>query len=584
MKLKSIALIGAVLASLLVGNGAAYAAVNDFEITNYDMRLELGRDSAQRSTLRTTETITALFPEIDQNHGIERAIPATYDGHATSLKIESVKNEKGEELPYTTYESNGNEVVRIGESEKYVRGSQTYVLTYTQRDVTRYFTNTQRDEFYWDLNGTEWQVPIRQFGATISYAPDIAAQYKGMACYKGAAGATGGCGMTEKTGEASVVASSLAPGENVTVALGYAPKTFAAYEPTLWERVSTVWFGSLFVTGAASVGVIGWLSVRWARLKNRSGELGTIVPEYLPPKDASIATSAEVLDVAQAVFAAQLLDLAVRKYLKIYETKAKSFWSGAQYTLEITQDIATLKAEEQELLRDIFDGKTTVGERLEMKTLQNNTSLYKRLQDNPKKLQALVRGDYSLREQIATQRAWYNRVAVALLVLGILTVSPFLIVAMIVAYALGATLWVLTDKGLALRRYLEGLKLYISVAEVDRLKFLQSPEAAEKVGAVDGSPGELVKLYEKTLPYAVLFGQEKEWSKQLGEYYAQAGSTPGWYSGADSTAFNAAMLSSAIGNFTTASSYASASSSSSGGSSGGGSSGGGGGGGGGGGW
>ena len=111
----------------------------------------------------------------------------------------------------------------------------------------------------------------------------------------------------------------------------------------------------------------------------------------------------------------------------------------------------------------------------------------------------------------------------------------------------------------------------------------QSPERAEKVDIKDPTkPAQLVKLYERVLPYAVLFGQEKEWSKRLGEYYARTNSSPDWYTG--NTAFNAVVFSSMMSNFSTAVSTTSASSSSTGGSSGGGSSGGGGGGGGGGGW
>jgi len=145
--------------------------------------------------------------------------------------------------------------------------------------------------------------------------------------------------------------------------------------------------------------------------------------------------------------------------------------------------------------------------------------------------------------------------------------------------------WPLTKKGVGLRDYLAGLKDYIDVAEEERLKMLQSPKGAEKVGAkVDGNDvRQLVKLYERVLPYAVLFGSEREWSKQLGAYYKSAGQQPDWYSG--NGAFNAAMFTSMMIGFSSqSSSYSSATSASSGGAGGGGFSGGGGGGGGGGGW
>ena len=113
---------------------------------------------------------------------------------------------------------------------------------------------------------------------------------------------------------------------------------------------------------------------------------------------------------------------------------------------------------------------------------------------------------------------------------------------------------------------------------------LQSPEGANKVQVDLSDSKKLVELYEKLLPYAILFGQEKEWNKRLGDYYQSAGVQPGWYSGANMAAFNAAAFSSAMSNLNTSINSTGAGFSSSGGSSGGGFSGGGGGGGGGGGW
>jgi len=184
-------------------------------------------------------------------------------------------------------------------------------------------------------------------------------------------------------------------------------------------------------------------------------------------------------------------------------------------------------------------------------------------------------------------KAYARRWARIAIIIAVPLVSFMWVLAAIVLFAVSFSAWRTTDKGLALKRYLEGLKLYISVAEKDRIKMLQSPEGAEKVQSfVEGDPSAdpklLIKLYERVLPYAVLFGQEKEWNTQLGKYYETAGSQPDWYAGR--TAFNAALFSSAMSSFSTSASSASSFSSSSGGSSGGGFSGGGGGGGGGGGW
>ncbi len=369
----------------------------------------------------------------------------------------------------------------------------------------------------------------------------------------------------------------------MTIAIGFNPQTFAAYEQTALDRFLE--FYPVLIILSALIGTFIFILaiIRWYSMSNRDKEMGSIVTEFLPPKDTSITTAASVVSSPQSVFTAQLLDFAVRHYIRIHETKTKSFWSGAQYDIEIIRDVKELLPEEQEIFTDIFNGDTAIGSRISLKDLRNNTALYLRMQDNEKKLTELIRGRYELRAKNPARTDWFKKLTRVTIGLAILTLSPILLIVAAIVYAFGTTLWPLTDKGLALRRYLEGLKIYIKVAEADRLKILQSPEGAAKVSGTDpNDSSQVVKLYEKVLPYATLFGQEKQWNRQIGTYYESAGASPSWYVG--QTAFNAAVFSSAMNSFATSANYSSASSSSSGGSSGGGSSGGGGGGGGGGGW
>lgn len=562
------------------------AAVNDFVISDYSIDYTLGRDDGKRSSLRTVETITAEFPMSNQNHGIERAIPKSYDGHSTSLKILSVTDQSGKSQQYTTYDSNDNLVVRIGDANTYVHGTQTYLITYQQRDVTRYFSNTGKDEFYWDTNGTEWRVPINQLSIRLRLGDNIKASVSegNVFCYQGGAGSTERCEPTKKSDLVyEFRAENLNAGQNVTISMGFASQTFSGYQKSFGERLLDFYLQTIFFTSVIGIGVIIWLFVKLAHWSSRHKELGTIVPEYIPPKDTSLTVAASVSGTqSTSIFTAQLLDFAVRHYIKIYQTKDKGWFRAAQYDIEIVRDISDLPAEEQEILSDIFVD-TKPGARIALKSLQNNTSVYKRFSNNDKKLDTLIRGKYGLRQRDKVKKKWFIRVGVVLLIIGVLTLGPTLLIASIVAFTSAFMLWPLTDKGLALSRYLKGLEMYIKVAETERLKMLQSPEGAQKVGAVDpNDTSQLVKLYERVLPYAVLFGQEKEWTKQIGDYYTKANSSPDWYTG--NAAFNAAIFSSAISNFSSAASYTTASSSSSGGSSGGGSSGGGGGGGGGGGW
>ncbi len=134
-----------------------------------------------------------------------------------------------------------------------------------------------------------------------------------------------------------------------------------------------------------------------------------------------------------------------------------------------------------------------------------------------------------------------------------------------------------TLAGRRLMDQIEGFKMFLSVAEKDRLEVLHPP---------DKTP----ELYEKYLPYALALDVENEWSEQFAEVLAQAQVdgrpySPAWYSGRSFHGFDSSGFAADLGSsFSGAISSASSPPGSSSGSGGGGSSGGGGGGGGGSGW
>ncbi len=123
----------------------------------------------------------------------------------------------------------------------------------------------------------------------------------------------------------------------------------------------------------------------------------------------------------------------------------------------------------------------------------------------------------------------------------------------------------------------EGFKMYLSVAEKDRLNMLNPPEKTPQ-------------LFEKYLPYALALNVENEWSEQFADVLAKAQVdgqpySPSWYQGSSWNRLGASGLSDSLGGaFAGAIASSAMAPGSSSGSGGGGSSGGGGGGGGGSGW
>ena len=579
----------------IISKPAMAASTDNFTINAFDADYYLGKDNEGRSTLKTVEKITAVFPSYNQNHGLERVLPKQYDGHSVSLSVVSITDETGSNLSYSdTNSDNANLVLRIGDPDTYVHGQQTYIITYTQRDVTRFFSDTNDDEFYWDVNGTEWTQPMNMVSARMHVTPSLTTQLNGKAsCYWGIEGSTNQCALVSSPAGGEKVFSAqvaqLSSHENVTVVIGFAPHTFTGYQQTWQEKLFallvTVWIVLLALSSVMAIGVIIWMNIRWYRVMHRAKGRPSIVAEYLPPKEASVLLSAQVLGNKTADMTAQLIDLAVRHYLKIYQTKDKAIFKAAEYELELVKPVDDLRAEERQLLKNLFGGNLAVGSRFKMSTLRSNYAISKKLLGSRKTLQADARSTYGMFESVEKDAKRFKVIGVVAIILGVVIVSPLVIIAAILAFVFANTLWPLTEKGAELRDYIYGLREYISVAETDRIKMLQSPEGAEKIGVkVDGEdPKELVKLYERVLPYAVLFGIEKEWTKQLGAYYEAGAMRPDWYVG--NGVFNAVIFSSALNSFSSqVSSYSSSSSSTSGGSGGGGFSGGGGGGGGGGGW
>jgi len=561
---------------------------SNFTIQSFNADYTLGRNAERRSNMRVIETITAVFPDADQNHGIERAIPNIYDNHAVGVAISSVTDEQKRALAYSTYESNDNTVLRIGDASRYVHGVQSYVITYDLTDVTKRFGD--HDELFWDVNGTGWQQQFQKVTATLHIDKSIASAYNHQQrCYVGKAGSkeTNCTARLRQTFAPTddvtldfATSRSLNASENLSFAVGFKSGTFAAYKAPASAKAFSILFLVWAVGNIVSLGVGGILLTRlWRRYGRQPKGKGTLVPQYLPPKEVSVVGSATILKKIGTGITAQIIDLAVRHYCKIYETKTKKFFgTKTTYDIELVRSIEDLRSEERAVATMLFGDSPAVGDRVAMKDLSNK--LYKQAEVLAKTTRAdLISSDF-IAERSAMRKKLY--IAGAIIIgASIVTVSPAVFIIGIASIILASAMWPLTQKGVDTHEYLLGLKEYMKMAEADRLRELQSPQGAEKTPVDTTDAKRLVHLYERILPYAILFGIEKEWIKQFADLYQEP---PEWYAG-NWAAFNAVMFADSISRFNSVatSSFAPPSDSSSSGFSGG-ASGGGGGGGGGGGW
>ncbi|WP_457915726.1 DUF2207 family protein [Candidatus Minimicrobia naudis] len=239
------------------------------------------------------------------------------------------------------------------------------------------------------------------------------------------------------------------------MAVGFNSGTFAEYQESLIERLIKIWAMVQIPASILAVILMIWCGWRYRRLFGRKNELKPIPPEYLPPNQASVMTSAyilknyEIMAIKGSAKVAQLLDLAVRHYIKLYEVKKTSFLRSAQYEIEIVKDLKELRPEESEVIRDMFGSSMPKpGQRLNLKKLQNNLSYAARTRDDDTNLKNLARGNYALCEQTLANKRIVQKWALWVFVISVLLLSPMLLIVAGIVFALSFG-WSLTDDGLS---------------------------------------------------------------------------------------------------------------------------------------
>jgi len=603
--------------------------VNDFTFYSFDATYALSQDSSKRSMLHTTETLVAVFPDFDQNRGIIRSIPTDYDGHSTHITVKSVTDGSGHQRSYSMGTDGDFTTITIAVPQgQYVHGTQSYVIDYTQTDVTKYFTDTDDDEFYWDVNGTGWQQPFGEVSATVTVARPLVSKLNGQnACYQGSQGSTQKCDITADNGTITAKVEKLSAYQGMTLAIGFAPKTFADAPFNLIEKILEI-VPVTFLLGllAEILAVGGAIVLHYQLWRRRSGD--PIIAQYEPPKGVSVMLAANIVGKPKKGMAASIVDLAVRGKLRIIE-KPKEGYQAARFGVQ-QLNVDDLLPDEEGVMNALF-AFTGFGDVAAMisrftgalppglKVIGGAPATMESSDPVDANIKWFEKSDTLLGDAVKslTTSVEQNAEAVGLrkgrhpvivTVIGLLAILGAVLM-LITAFASGdngagiafgviganAGAWIavlvfglisglrpLTAEGSKLYDQLIGLKMYIQLAEADRLQMLQSISGADKVTTSDGN--QIVKIYERLLPYAVLFGLEKQWAAELAKYYGTT--SPDWYSGSNIGAFDVAAFSTGIAAFSavsasTTSSSSSSSFSSSGGSGGGGSSGGGGGGGGG---
>ncbi len=557
MKVEPIRWSVALIAALTLGLGmqpaaampTATADVSDFSFESFSADYFLDLDASGQATLRVVETLVARFPDFDQNRGIIRALPLTYGEYPLEPSMISVTDGQGNPVYYERGDYNGFAEFALG-TDEYVQGRTVYVLEYTMKNPIRNFSDAGVDEFYWDINGTGWGQSFDSVSARVFLSDRLASALTGNAsCYIGYYGDVDACEISSNSDgtrfEAAV--GPLGSYQTLTVAIGFEGGTVV--QPQLPRDSWIVQIAPKVLLGIQGLIVAIAIAVRTFLWRNARGR-GTIIAEYTPPGDSDLLLDANIVGRPASGLPALFVDFAVRGIIRIIDTDpGDSIGNDRQrFSLEFVSN-GDASARETAVLKALFGKGADPGKRVNPGSISASTgaSLYGLAASTSS--YAISHGLRAEQTSAASKhlgRAAFWTLA-AFVPVWIWASFADVLDGSVVIPALGAVaLWIavpiilikpklLTRKGAEAKEYLLGIREYLTIAEADRMRVLQSPEGAERVDATDVDA--VVKLNERLLPYAVLWGVEDLWVAELSARYGN--NTPEWLEGAS---FSSGML------------------------------------------
>ena len=532
------------LAALLLV--APFGADAQERILSYDSEVEVRADG----TLEVTEHITVRAEGNNIRRGIYRDFPTRYRdrfGNQVRVRFEMVDVERDGRAEdwFTERRDNGIRINTGGDDFLPVPAEYTFTLRYRTTRQLGFFE--EHDELYWNAIGTGWDFPIESGTVRVrlpSPVPEGEMETEGYTGPQGAGGAAYAARISEPGVAEFRLTEPLAPREGLTIVLTF-PKGVVE-PPTGTQQAGWLLADNrgVLVALAGFLALLGYTFSRWREV-GRDPRPGVIIPRYQPPEGHGPAALRYLLKVGAGYdprcFSGDLLALAVAGRVRIGSRKkllGDEWWlerstaarggEGEERAADGNPHARVVPAQET-LLGKLFPGGE---DRLELKS-SNAATVSAAQSAHGKALDAELQPRYFKRNAGKTGKAAALGVGTAILAFLVSGGNgiPFimlLIGAMVVTIiAFGSLVRAPTAEGRRLMDEIEGLKLYLSVAERDELAAMPGPDQPPRLDA---------ERYEALLPYAVALHVEDAWTGKFtaaagAAAAAEAGRRMGWYSG-----------------------------------------------------
>lgn len=520
--MKKILLSLLVIGYLLLG-GVFVGKVFGEEIKEFSSKIYINKDG----TVDVEEKIIYDLGSLER-HGIFREIPFVKKNQeekkfVLEFRDFKVVDEKG--LSYRFVKSKEGERIKlkIGDPEKTISGTHTYIISYKVYGALTYFSD--HDELYWNVTGNDWSVGIGLVKAEIYLPQTIEEKDLKTKCYTGMSGSVfSDCQIDLRKDSGKIIFSAtkyFLSGEGLTIVLGFPKNIVAVLEPKEYKSFWETFIGKIvaFLIGLAIfiwyLGLPVYIIYRWFKYGRDPKPVGTgqVRAWFDPPKTPDgkrFLTPAEVGVLGDETvdlkdISATIVDLARRGYLIIEEKKKGDFY------LKKLENEKMLLPFEKLLINRFSKGKKEI--RLK------DENLYEEVEEVKKAIYDQVVEDGLFPENPEEIRTKM----IVLAILGLFTGSIFLTFA---AFVFGRNLP---------RKTIEGVKAK-NIAFSLR-NFLKSQERQLTFQA------DKQMMFEKLLPYAIVFGVEKIWARRFADLDLKP---PEWYRAYDQERFNSIVFANSL--------------------------------------
>ncbi len=541
--------------------------VTDWYIKDFDSQIIINKDSS----LDITEKITADCGQAVGKHGIFRILPTqvNIEGKKIQLPVEllNITDAKGQKYEYQASKNSADGTVtwKIGAANTTVQGINTYIIHYKVQNAIR-FGNQKFDELYWNLNGNFWDLETDKFHASIKFPPEVTKQNATADYYTGALGSKEKNAATYVWSAPSVLefnsTGTLLARQGITASIIFPKNIFTPHIPSFLELYGQYLF-LLIPVFVFLISFLTWLKYGKDPVLNKPIIAEYDVPGNLSPIEMGMLMKSGGFE--NKLITAEIIWFATRGLIIIKKIKGKTTLFAVNENPERGVEVVLT-----EIQQTIFDAIFLNNNVVTLSSLKNK--FYKNV-NNIKKLAKNKLKNNGLILTAGLNIGLFMKIFGVVIFFLPLPIPGFKLSG-IILLAFGFLMPKKTLLGAELNWKIEGFKLFMETVDKDRAVFYEKEN-----------------IFEKCLPYAILFGMTKLWINRMQEIYGQDYHTthiPAWYVG-DASSLNVDNFSSTIDKLSNAigASIASPSSGrggSSSGSGGSGSSGGGGGGGGGGGW